>query len=113
MRRKSKILVFQKIEVIEKYLRGEDSLNNLAKKLDISWTSAKQWLQTYLSIGSDGLLETSKNSVYTKDFKDTVVHDYLSSNVSLMDICKKYSIKSTSQIRNWILNYNSHEELKS
>lgn len=113
MGRKSKIPGFQKIEVIEKYLRGEDSLNNLAQELDISWASAKQWLQTYLSIGPDGLLETSKNSVYTKDFKNTVVNDYLSSNASLMDICKKYSIKSTSQLRKWILKYNSHEELKS
>lgn len=113
MGRKSKIPGFQKIEVIEKYLRGEDSLNNLAQELDICWASAKQWLQTYLSIGAHGLLETSKNSVYTKDFKDTVVNDYLSSNASLMDICKKHSIKSTSQLRKWILKYNSHEELKS
>lgn len=113
MGRKSKIPGFQKIEVIEKYLRGEDSLSNLSEELDIHWTSAKQWLQTYLSIGPEGLLETSKNSVYTKDFKDTVVHDYLSGNNSLMDICKKYSIKSTSQLRNWILKYNGHEELKS
>ena len=49
MRRKSKILVFQKIEVIEKYLRGEDSLNNLVQEVDISWTSSKHWIQTYLS----------------------------------------------------------------
>ena len=47
MGRKSKIPGFQKIEVIEKYLRGEDSLNNLAKELDISWTSAKQWLDDF------------------------------------------------------------------
>lgn len=29
-----------------------------------------------------------------------------------MDICKRYGIKSTSQLRNWILKYNNHRELK-
>jgi transposase-like protein len=113
MGRKSKIASFKKIEVIEKYLRGEDSLNHLAEVINVSYASIKQWLQTYLSLGADGLLETSKNSVYTKDFKTIVIQNYLSSNISQMDICKKYGIKSTSQLRNWILKYNGHEELKS
>lgn len=113
MGRKSKIPGFQKIEVIEKYLRGEDSLSNLAQEVEISWNSAKQWLQTYFSIGPEGLLETSKNTVYTKEFKTMVVEDYLSGNISQMEICKKYGIKSRTQLRNWVLKYNDHEELKS
>lgn len=113
MGRKSKIPGLIKIKVIEKHLRGEDSLNHIAKELDVDWSGVKQWLQTYLSLGPDGLLETSKNTVYTKEFKIMVVQDYLSSNISQMDICKKYGIKSNRQLRNWILKYNSHEELKS
>ncbi|GAA0369394.1 hypothetical protein [Bacillus horti] len=37
MSRKSKISGFEKIEAIEKYLHGEDSLNHLAHLLDVSF----------------------------------------------------------------------------
>ena len=30
-----------------------------------------------------------------------------------MDICKKYKIHSTTQLRRWIKKYNGHEELKA
>lgn len=30
-----------------------------------------------------------------------------------MDICKRYGIKSTCQLRNWIVKYNGHENLKA
>lgn len=113
MGRKSKVSSLMKIEAIEKYLKGEDSLNHLAKELNVHHTSVQQWLQTYQSLGFNGLLETSKNTLYTEDFKVIAVEDYLTGNYSQMGICKKYGIKSTSQLRNWILKYNGHEELKS
>ena len=113
MGRKSKIPGLTKIEVIEKYLKGENSLHYLASIYNVHHTTAKQWLQTYQSLGASGLLETSKNSVYTKEFKLIVVQDYLTNNISKMDICKKYGIKSKKQISDWILKYNSHEELKT
>ena len=39
--------------------------------------------------------------------------DYLSGKGSLRDICDKYKIADTRQLRNWILKYNGHEELKA
>lgn len=39
MGRKSKISGIKIIEVIEEYLRGEDSLNHLAEMLNVSWTN--------------------------------------------------------------------------
>ncbi len=113
MGRKSKIPGLVKIEVVKKYLRGEDSMNHIAQDLNVDWSTVKQWLQIYQSLGIDGLLGTSKNAKYTKEFKISAVEVYLSNNIYLMDICKKYGIKSTYQLRKWILKYNSHDELKS
>lgn len=113
MGRKGKIPGLIKIEVVEKYLRDEGSLYHLASIYNVHPTTVKQWLQTYQSLGSNGLLETSKNSVYTKEFKSIVVQDYLTNNISEMEICKKYGIKSRCQVNNWILKYNSHEVLKT
>lgn len=42
------------------------------------------------------------NKRYTKEFKEQAVADYLSGKGSLLEICKKYKIKSTYQLRNWI-----------
>lgn len=112
MSHKAKISGSEKIEVIEKYLREEDSLNHLATLIGVSMSSAEQWLQTYRSLGPNALLNTSKNTVYTVELKTRAVQDYLSGCGSHMEICKKYGIKSTCQLRDWILKYNGHEKLK-
>lgn len=113
MSRKGKIPGPKKISAIEKYLRGEDSLNHLATLLDVAFSTIKQWLQTYQSLGPDGLLDTSKNIIYSSELKILAVKDYLAGSGSYMEICKKYGIKSTCQLRNWILKYTGHEKLKT
>lgn len=113
MSRKTKISGPEKIAAIEKYLCGEDSLNHLATLLDVSFQSVKQWLQTYQSLGPNGLLNTSQNTSYSAELKKTAVEDYLAGGGSHMEICKRYGIQSTRQLRDWILKYNGHEKLKT
>lgn len=113
MSHKSKISGPDRIAAVEKYLRGENSLNHIAALLNVSSSSVKQWLQTYQSIGPNGLLHTSRNTVYTAELKRIAVEDYLTSGASYMEICKRYSIKSTRQLRYWVLKYNGHEKLKT
>jgi len=113
MSRKGKIPGPKRIAAIEKYLCGEDSLNHLATLLDVSFQSIKQWLQTYQSLGPNGLLNTSKNTVYPVELKTAAVKDYLAGDGSHMEICRKYGVKSTSQLRSWILKYNGHEKSKT
>jgi transposase len=113
MSHKAKISGLEKVAAIETYLRGEDSLNHLATLLGVAYPSVYQWLQTYQSLGANGLLNTCKNTAYAEELKTYAVEDYLSGAGSHMEICKKYGIKSTSQLRNWISKYNGHEKLKS
>jgi transposase len=103
----------EKIAAIEKYLRGEDTLSHLARLLSVDFKSAQQWLQTYHSLGPNGLINTSKNTAYSVELKTSAVKDYLAGGGSYMDICRKYGIKSTCQLRYWILKYNGHEKLMS
>lgn len=113
MSHKVKVSSAVKIATIEKYLRGEDSLNHLATLLGVHISSMQQWLQIYQSLGPNGLHNTSKNCAYSAEFKTRAVQDYLAGSCSHMEICKKYGIKSTSQLRNWIMKYNGHEKLKT
>jgi transposase len=113
MPHKAKVSGSEKIAAIEKHLRGEDSIKRLATLLDVHPSSVKQWLQIYQSLGPNGLLQTSRNAVYSVELKRIAVEDYLAGSGSHMDICKRYSIKSTHQLRTWILKYNGHEELRA
>lgn len=113
MSRKARIPGSEKITAIEKYLKGEDSLNHIAVSLGIPYSSVKQWLQTYQSLGPNELHNSSKNTVYSAELKVAAVEEYLAGGVSHMEICRRYGIKSTRQLRNWILKYNGHEKLKA
>ncbi|SMC95496.1 helix-turn-helix domain-containing protein [Sporomusa malonica] len=103
----------ERVRAIEKYLRHEASLNHLAKQLKVSHGAIKQWLITYQSLGPAGLMETSRNMRYSSSMKEAAVMDYLAGAGSYIELCKKYGIKSTRQLRNWVSKYNGHEKLKS
>ncbi|MDT2256432.1 transposase [Paenibacillus larvae] len=66
---KAKVSGSEKIAAVEKYLRVEDSLNHLAALLDVRHSSVRQWLQTYQSLGPNGLLQTSQNASYSAELK--------------------------------------------
>ena len=111
--RKSKISFEQKISAVKRYLGGIDSMNHIALSLGIDHQSIKQWVVNFQSLGEQGLKPSTSNSKYSIALKEAAVKEYQSGNGALMDICKKYGIKSTRQLRNWILKYNSHEKLKA
>lgn len=87
-------------------------MNSIAKRLDISFQSFKQWVNNYEAMGTDAFL-LCQNKHYSKVEKEQAVAAYLAGEGSLMDICKKYKILSTRQLRSWIKKYNGHEELKA
>lgn len=80
------------------------------KRLGIHHLRIYEWIALYQSLGEDGLITTSKNTVYSAALKANAVSYYLSGKGSYADICKKYQIPV--QLRNWIMKYNDHEELK-
>lgn len=113
MSRRGKVPGRDRIATIERYLSGKASLLHLATELGVKESSVRQWLQTYQSLGPSGLMNTSKNISSSAELKVAAVEDYLAGRGSHMELCRKYGIKSTCQLRKWILKYNGHEELKS
>lgn len=63
-------------------------------------------------MGVEGLKPTSRNKGYSSELKNASVADYLAGNGSLLEICKKYRIRSVKQLWDWIVKYNGHKELK-
>lgn len=112
MGRKGKYSKEEKINAVQEYLDGKSSMNSIANRLDIDQSAVKLWVNKYSAMGMDAF-STNQNKRYSKAEKEQAVLAYLDGQGSLMDICKKFKIHSTTQLRRWIKKYNGHEELKA
>lgn len=101
-----------KIRLVESIIEGKESIRTVAEQTGLHKTTIDKWIRNYQSIGPDVFSQKSwtKRSSFEKE---AAVMDYLSGKGSLRDICDKYKIADTRQLRNWILKYNGHEELKA
>ena len=109
---RNKILKEHKLDAVIKILDGKSSISSMAKKLQVSYTAVESWIRIYQSIGVNAF-DNTKNQTYSVELKLQAVTEYLSGKGSLYTICKKFKIKSKSQLRRWISKYNNHEKLKS
>ena len=87
-------------------------MKTIAQRLGIAFQSFKQWVKNYEAMGIDAF-KTNHNKHYSKAEKEQAVAAYLAGEGSHMEICQKFKILSTSQLRSWIKKYNGHEELKA
>jgi transposase-like protein len=113
MGRKTKFPTEIKIDAVKNYLSGKKSQNQIAKDLNIHISTIQGWISSYRAQGVSGVTTTSKNIGYSEQLKKEAVIDYLSGDFSQYEVCEKYGIRSRTQLRKWILQYNDHEKIKS
>ena len=106
-----KISPGEKVQWIEKIIQNKESIRSVASKLGIHHTTVDKWLRNYKSVGEEAFFRKGWTKRTTEE-KEAAVLDYLSGIGSLRDICDKYKIEDTRQLREWIMKYNGHEELK-
>lgn len=53
-----------------------------------------------------------KNNKYSKKMKLQAVKDYLNGEGSYETLKEKYKLRSSTQLKNWVMWYNSHKEFK-
>jgi transposase-like protein len=95
-----------KIEAVEKYLGGQGSQVSIAREYGIDESTFHEWVIKYESMGPSGLITTAANHWYDAELKTAAVEAYLRGEGSLLDICKKFKIRSKTQLRNWVKLYN-------
>lgn len=113
MARKSKISPEQKLKAVKEYLNNEGSLSIISAKYGVSQTTFKKWVGKYKSNGENAFTDLGHTNHYSVAFKTQVVMSYLSEEGSFQDIAIKYSIPSPDTVRQWVLKYNGHKELKA
>ena len=116
MSRKNKIDPVRKVEMVEKYLMGEASLREAAKQAGLSITGTKafqRWINIYRNEGPAGLMDQKKNRHYTTETKLAAVSAYLNGEGSMVEIIRRFSLRSETQLRSWLKEYNTHGEIRS
>ena len=56
--------------------------------------------------------DSHKNKKYSAELKQQAVQSYLNGEGGLWTVCRKYGILNEKQLRNWIMWYNGHREMK-
>lgn len=100
----------EKISLIQQYLKGEISSAQAIKIAGIVKSSFRLWIKRYEAEGPTAFMPAERNRIYDVDLKRRAVEDYLSDGGSILELCKKYRIRSPHQLSSWIKVYNSGKD---
>lgn len=113
MSRKLKYSKELKLEIVKRYLAGESS-SFLARKYNLPKRGDRNiltWANRFRVLGENGFNHSKTNKSYSKEFKLEVINKYLSGEYSYHDLANHYNISSCEVVRQWVLAYNSGEEI--
>lgn len=113
MPHKTKVGAEKKVQVAQQYLRGEISKSEAARDVHVSEETVDGWIRRYRSEGVGGVEIMERNRVYSPELKEAAVKEYLGGGGSLREICERYRIRSSHQLRQWIKAYNTHGDFDS
>lgn len=105
-----------KVQLVERYLKGEIGATTALKLAGLSTSGLNtfyRWVNIYRNEGPTGLLRKKKKQRYSKELKLTAVLAYLNGEGTLSEITGKYGIRSDTDLRRWLKEYNTHGEIKS
>lgn len=114
---RTKISPDLKCQICEDYISGKYTNRELCRMYGIVYnekcgrSSINEWVKIYNEVGMAGFKSSIGNSSYSKEFKVTVVKEYITGSGYVRDLCIKYKIPSTHTLRQWIKWYNANRKL--
>lgn len=112
MTRRKEIGEERKVEFVKQYKAGKISQEEGAKEAGVHPESFRQWIKRYESEGISGFYRGGKNRTYDISVKMQAVEEYLRGKGSQLEICKRYQIRSKTQLQGWIKVYNGMKVLR-
>jgi transposase-like protein len=112
MAQNSKVSAEEKLRIVEACLSGKLGVCEAGRAAGVAKSSVQAWINRYQTEGPSAFLPAERNRVYSPELKRAAVDEYLAGKGSLLDICRKYKIRSTSRLRAWLKVYNRHEDFK-
>ncbi|WP_329493119.1 helix-turn-helix domain-containing protein [Caproiciproducens sp. CPB-2] len=112
MPNRKKTTAEEKIRIVELYLSGKIGYSEAGKQAGVDCKTIARWVSRYKTEGPAGFLTHGHDRAYGKETKLSAVLDYLAGKGSLQEICEKYGIRDTRQLRDWLRVYNCHEDFR-
>lgn len=112
MSKNKKIKAEDKIRIAKAYTQGRIGLSEAAKQVGVHHATIEGWVRQYETEGEQAFHPRKGNRRYDPALKEAAVKDYLLGKGSIGSICKKYKIRDTKQLRDWIKVYNGHRDFK-
>lgn len=104
----------ERCELVERCFRNEISLKEAGEEIGVTDKTIRRWISLYESGGPSALNPIINNTRYPKELKRAAVLDYIHGPGStLIDIAKRYGIRHTKQLREWLKVYNTHRDFKT
>ena len=102
MPKEAKLSFEEKLKLVLACISKEIGVCEAARIAQVNHSAVRSWIKGYEAEGVEWLLPHAKNRAYSTELKTEAVLAYLSGKTSLLEICKEYKIRSTTQLRNWI-----------
>ncbi|WP_314576539.1 helix-turn-helix domain-containing protein [Enterococcus gilvus] len=103
----------EKFQIISEVMDRRRSVNSVAKKHSLSWTTINNWIRKYNDDGIEGLKEATTWNQYDSGQKQEAVLAVINEEMSLCRATTFFQISSTSVLRRWVSRYTNGETLKS
>lgn len=116
MSKRQKCTYEDRIQAVEDYLNGRKNQKQIAADLGLGKrgrSTVGLWVRKYQEAGPESLKSSVRNRVYSKEFKEQVVQEYLDGKMSMEALAIKYGIPNHGSVQEWISMYNSHRELEA
>ena len=112
MSHKSKVSIEEKVQIVQDCIEGRIGQTEAARRVGVDESSVRAWIARYKAEGCSGLFQAEKNRVYSEELKIQAVTEYMAGGVSLLEVCKRYKIRSKKILQDWIQVYNSGRDFK-
>ena len=112
MSKRKKIKATEKVRIVKAYICGSISRYAASEQMGVHPSVVDDWVRIYQAEGAEAFLPRKGNRRYNPELKEAAVQSYMSGEGSLREICKRYKIRSTYQLRAWIKVYNGHKDFK-
>ena len=113
MSQKGKLSPEEKVKLVQRCLAGEIGVREAAQAAGVHHSVIGAWIAQYEAEGAVGFMSRGRNRVYNAEIKLQAVLGYLAGQGSYLNICKKYKIRNSTQLKHWVKMYNAHGDFNS
>ena len=113
MPQEQKLGIEEKIRIVRQCLEGKMGISEASREAGVDRAAVRQWIARYEAEGADAFLPHERNRNYNQELKKQAVREYLAGEGSLLSVSKKYGLRDTHLLRNWIKMYNAHGDFNS